>query len=151
MRHLKLHGAMGNMTSEDQDMARALYEAALDIDPDVIIMVLAATAQERAVRELGCNWAGEIFADRPYNDDATLLDRSQPGAVLKDPEFATARIVEMLKEGAIISQSGKRIETKIDTICLHGDEPSAVAMAKAVRAGLEAEGVQIRTMDGHKG
>lgn len=148
VRHIKLHGALSNMASEDQAMARAAYEAALDVNPDAIIMVLAATAQERAVRELGCKWAGEIFADRPYNDDATLVDRSKPGAVIHDADIATARIVEMVKEGAIICEGGKRIETRIDTICLHGDEPSAVALAKGVRKGLENAGVQIQKIGG---
>ena len=143
VRHLKLHGALSNMASVDPEMSKVCFQAALDIDPDIIIMVLAATAMEDVVRELGCNWAGEIFADRPYNDDATLVDRSLPGAVIRDAETAARRITEMLSEGAIIAESGKRIPTRIDTICLHGDEPSAVALAKAVRSRLEAGGVNI--------
>jgi len=150
VRHLKLHGALSNMASEDQALARAVYEAALSVDPEITIMVLAATAQERAVRELGCAWAGEIFADRPYNDDATLVDRSQLGAVIHDAARAAERVVAMLRAGAIIAESGKRIETRIDTVCLHGDEPSAVALAKAIRAGIEAEGIAVRMLDGHR-
>ena len=151
VRHLKLHGAFSNMTSEDQKMALAVYEAAVGVDPDIIIMVLAATAQERAVRELGCKWAGEIFADRPYNDDATLVDRLLPGAVIHDAEIATERVVNMVREGAIITQSGKRIETRIDTICLHGDEPTAVALALGVRSGLLAAGIEVKTFEGWQG
>ncbi len=151
VRHVKLHGALSNMTSEDQAMARATYEAVLSVNPDTILMVLAATAQERAVKELGCLWAGEIFADRPYNDDATLVDRSLPGSVIHDPDIATARIVDMVKESAIISESGKRIETRIDTICLHGDEPSALALANGVRTGLESAGIQIKKFAGARG
>lgn len=143
VRHLKLHGAMSNMASERPEMARALYEAVLALDPDVIIVVLAATVMEEVVRDLGCNWAGEIFADRAYEDDGRLVDRSKPGAVLHDAAVAVPRIVAMLKEGAIICDSGKRIPTRIDTICVHGDEPSAVEMARAVRAGLEADGVEV--------
>ncbi|MHC9235313.1 LamB/YcsF family protein [Pseudooceanicola sp. 502str34] len=143
VRHLKLHGALSNMCSEDADMARACYEAALKVQPDVVIMVLAATAMEDVVRDLGCNWAGEIFADRAYNDDSTLVARGQPGAVLHDPEAITARILEMLKAGAIITESGKHIPCRIDTICLHGDTQGAVDMARALRRGLEAEGVEI--------
>ncbi|MCV6595223.1 MAG: LamB/YcsF family protein, partial [Silicimonas sp.] len=67
VRHLKLHGALANMCSVDLDMARACYQGALDVDPDIIIMVLAVTKQEEAVRELDCKWVGEIFADRAYN------------------------------------------------------------------------------------
>lgn len=145
VRHLKLHGALSNMSSEDEDMARALYEAALSVDPDIRIMVLAATAQERVVKALGCNYAAEIFADRAYNDDATLVDRSQPGAVIHDADYAAKRMVQMVQAGAIITESGKHIPSRIDTICVHGDNAEAVALARAVKAGLIEAGVAVRT------
>lgn len=151
VRHLKLHGALANMSSVDADMARACYEAALEVDPDIIIMVLAATEMEKVVRELGCNWAGEIFADRAYNDDATLVDRSKPGAVIHDPAVAGPRILQMVQEGAIITESGKRIATNIDTICLHGDTPTAVALAGAVRNSLTGGGIEIAQFSGRRG
>jgi len=149
VRHVKLHGALGNMTSEDAHMARVCYDAALSVAPEAIIMVLAATAQEQAARELGCAWAGEIFADRAYNDDATLVDRSIPGAVIHDAAHAGPRITEMVKQGAIIAESGKRIETRIDTICLHGDTPTAVEIARSVRHNLEEAGVVVQMMSGN--
>lgn len=151
MRHLKLHGALSNMACVDHAMARACYEAALDVDPDIIIMVLAATAMEEVVRELGCNWCGEIFADRAYNDDGTLVDRSLPGAVIHDAELAGPRILQMVQEGAIITESGKRIPTAIDTICLHGDTAEAVELAKSVRGSLEGGGVQVAQFCGRQG
>lgn len=143
LRHVKLHGALSNMASEDAALARLCYEAALGVDPDLIVMVLAATAQEAVVREMGCAHAAEIFADRAYEDDATLVDRSRPGAVIHDAERAAARMVAMVKAGAIIAESGRRIPARIDTICLHGDTPEAVAMARAVRAALEGAGVTV--------
>ncbi len=149
VRHLKLHGAMSNMSSEDEQMAYDLYEAALSVDPDLIIMVLAATAHQRAVERLGCKWAGEIFADRAYNDDATLVDRSKPGAVIHDAELAGKRMVEMVQAGAIITESGKQIETRIDTICLHGDTAEAVQIAGSVRRNLEAAGITLAQFTGH--
>ena len=106
-------------------------------------MVLAATEQERAAKSLGCAVAHEIFADRAYEDDATLVDRRKPGAVIHDPARAAARMVEMVQEGAIIAESGRRIPTRIDTICLHGDTPEAVEIARAVRAALEGAGVEV--------
>ena len=148
LRHVKLHGALGNMTSEDEDMARACYEAALSVLPETTLVVLAATAQERAARSLGARFACEIFADRAYNDDATLVDRRKPGAVIHDAELAGKRMVEMVKAQAIITDSGKRIETPIDTICCHGDTPEAVEIAASVRRTLEAEGIAVRTFDG---
>ncbi|MGJ8596799.1 LamB/YcsF family protein [Sulfitobacter sp.] len=150
VRHLKLHGAVSNMASEDPVMARDLYEAALSVDPDLIIMILAATAQQEAVAELGCTWAGEIFADRAYNDDATLVDRSIDGAVIHDPKVAGARMVEMVKAGAIITNSGKHIPASIDTICLHGDTPTAVQIAQSVRAALEGADITVQKFEGRQ-
>ncbi len=143
VRHLKLHGALANMCSVDVDMARACYQGALDVDPDIIVMVLAVTKQEDAARELGCKWVGEIFADRAYNDDGTLVDRSLPGAVIHDADVAGPRILNMVREGAIITESGKRLETSIDTICLHGDGPTAVQIARSVRESLIGGGVEV--------
>lgn len=143
LRHLKLHGALANMAAEDEPMARVCYEAALRVQPDLVVMVLAATAQERAARALGCAVAREIFADRAYEDDATLVDRGKPGAVIHDPARAAARMVEMVRVGAIIAESGRRIPSKIDTICLHGDTAQAVAIARAVRSALEGAGVTV--------
>ena len=144
VRHLKLHGALSNMASVDAGLARTCYEAALEVQPDLIIMVLAATAMEEVVKDLGCAYAAEIFADRAYEDDATLVDRAKPGAVIHDPGRAAERMVEMVTEGAIIAESGKRIPTRIDTICLHGDTAEAVGIARAVRAALETAGIAVR-------
>ncbi|MFY0597491.1 MAG: LamB/YcsF family protein [Cognatishimia sp.] len=146
LRHLKLHGALANMCSEDEAMARACYEAALAVEPDLIIMVLAGTAQQRAAEALGCKMACEIFADRAYNDDATLVDRSLPGAVIHDADYAATRIADMVEAGAIIAESGHKIPTQIDTICLHGDTAGAINIAKSVRAELERRGVRIQPL-----
>lgn len=150
VRHLKLHGAMANMASEDEAMARDLYEAALSVAPDLIVMVLAATAQQAAVQSLGCRWAGEIFADRAYNDDATLVDRSLPSAVIHDAALAGQRMVDMVKAGAIITESGKQIPTRIDTICLHGDTAEAVQIAASVRQQLQSANITLKVFEGHR-
>lgn len=150
VRHLKLHGAMANMAAEDALMAQACYEGALAVDPDIIILVLAATAQQEAVHSLGCTWAAEIFADRAYNDDATLVDRRFPDAVIHDPVVAANRMVEMVTTGAIITASGHQIPSPIDTICLHGDTPEAIAIAKATRAALEQAGITVAQFQGRK-
>ena len=148
VRHLKLHGALSNMACKDADMARACFEAALDVAPDIIIMGLAATAMESVARDLGCAWAGEIFADRAYNSDGTLVDRRLPGAMIHDPAEAAANMVKMVQAGAILTGSGERLETRIDTICVHGDSAEAVALSGAVRDGLVAAGITLRAFDG---
>ena len=150
VRHLKLHGALANMASEDATLARAAYGAALEVDADVILLVLAGTAQERVARELGAAWAGEIFADRGYRADATLVPRGQPGAMVHDPAEAAARMVRFVTDGAIHANDGTRIPAACDSICLHGDGPEAVAIARAVRAALEAEGITLEPMRGRR-
>lgn len=151
VRHLKLHGALANMASEDEGLSEACYGAALEVAPEIIVMVLAATAQQRAVERLGCLWAGEIFADRAYNADATLVDRALPEAVIHDAEHAAARIVRMVQAGAILPETGDAIPAPVDTICLHGDGATALQIARAVRAGLEAAGITVARFDGRRG
>jgi len=151
VRHLKLHGALANMASEDADLARAAYAAALSVDPEIIVMVLAGTAQEAAARDLGARMACEIFADRAYTDDCTLVDRREPGAVIHDAAHAADRVLAMIRAGAIISESGAHIPTRIDTVCLHGDTPEAVAIARALRTALEAGSLRVARFDGIRG
>jgi UPF0271 protein len=150
VRHLKLHGALANMASEDAGMARACYTAALSVDPEIIVMVLAGTAQEVAARDLGARIACEIFADRAYEDDGRLVDRRKPGAVIHDAELAAKRILAMLDAEAIISESGKRLPARIDTICLHGDTVDAVGLARDLRAALTAAGVTLAPVTGQR-
>lgn len=148
IRHVKLHGALANMAAEDKALALTCYRAALSVVPDAIILVLAATAQESAAQALGCRAACEIFADRAYNDDATLVDRKRPGAVIEDPKTAAGRAIAMIEEGAIIAQSGRRIKTRIDTVCCHGDTANAINIARQTRQGIEAAGLTIRPFEG---
>lgn len=143
LRHVKLHGAMSNMAATDRMMALTCYRAALEVEDDLILMVQAATEMERAAVELGAAYAAEIFADRAYEEDGTLLDRSKPGAVLHDGAEAATRIAAMIAEQAIITASGKRIPSRIDTICVHGDTPGAVALARELRGALERGGVRV--------
>ena len=143
VRHLKLHGALANMASEEPEIARACYEAALRVDPRIVLVVLAATPMQQVAEELGATWAGEIFADRAYNEDATLVDRSQPGAVLHDTAEVGQRIEAMVRAGAIITASGKHLPCRIDTVCVHGDSPGAMAMARALRDHLTGAGIAV--------
>jgi len=99
---------------------------------------------ETVVQDLGCAWAGEIFADRAYNADATLVARGTPGAMISDPKIAADRILDMLDKGGIVAHTGEVIPCRIDTICLHGDGDAAVPMAQNLRAHLEAAGYAIR-------
>ncbi|MCB1332156.1 MAG: LamB/YcsF family protein [Roseivivax sp.] len=148
LRHLKLHGALANMAAEDEALARACFQAALAVAPDLVVIVIAGTAQQRAAQALGCRVACEIFADRAYTDDGLLMDRSQPGAVIHDPAVAAQRVLAMLRAGAIIAASGKHLPCAIDTVCVHGDTAEALYTARSIRALLEVQGITLRRFEG---
>ena len=148
VRHLKLHGALANMAAEDEALARACYQGALMVDPDIIIVVLVGTAQERAARELDARIAREIFADRAYTEDGLLMDRRLPGALLHDADEMAARTLAMLQAEAIITAQGIHLPARIDTICLHGDGPSAVIAARKLRDSLQETGVTLAQFEG---
>jgi 5-oxoprolinase (ATP-hydrolysing) subunit A len=150
VRHLKLHGALANMAAEDEPLARACYQGALAVDPDIILMVISGTAQARAARSLGARIAQEIFADRAYTDDGLLMDRSRAGAVIHDAAEVCARILAMLKEGAIITASGTRLPARIDTICLHGDTTGAVTLAQQLHRALAEANITLAPFAGRR-
>ena len=141
--HVKPHGALNNMAADNAEYAMAIGRAISTVDRDLIYVALSGSEMETAGRKLGLRVAREGFCDRLYDDDGNLTSRGIPGSVIKDPAVATKRVVDMVRNGEIISRNGKRIARTIDTLCVHGDEPTAIALASAVRAGLEAAGVEI--------
>ena len=141
--HLKAHGALGNMAAVDKDMALAIGRAIKVVDPDIIYVALAGSQMETAANELGLKLAREGFADRQYDDDGNLASRKLDGAVFKDPEIALKQVLRMVVRGEIVTRSGKIIQCKVDTICVHGDEPTSLAVAQFVRGGLEQADVKV--------
>ncbi len=141
--HVKIHGALSNMAAEDEAIAQAIARAIMAVDKGLAFLVPAVTKLETAGLARGLEVAREIFADRAYTDSGLLADRSCPGAVLHDAGEAAARVAAMVLEGAIITASGKRLATRIDSVCVHGDSPNAVAMARAVRTRLEQAGIAL--------
>lgn len=141
--HVKTHGSLGNMASVDPELARTVVQAVQAVDPGLILVVMPGNQLDIAGRAAGLRIANEVYADRAYDDDGNLVPRGQPGAVIHDAAEATSRVLEMLETQTIRSASGKRIPVRIDTICVHGDNPSAVAMAGDLRAAVEANGVRI--------
>jgi UPF0271 protein len=138
--HVKTHGALGNMCAEDLELALAVARAIRAVDATLTFIVMPGQATERAAERLGLRAVREIYADRTYQDDFNLTSRSEPGAVLHDADAAIRHVTRMLDEGALISTSGKRLRARIDSVCIHGDAPEAVSMARAVRQRLEAMG-----------
>jgi UPF0271 protein len=141
--YVKVHGALSNIAAEDEAIAQAIARAVKAVDARLAFLAPAGTKLETAGLAQGLVVAREIFADRAYTDAGLLVERSCPGAVLHDAKEAAERVLAMVLEGAIITVSGKRLATGIDSICVHGDSPNAVAMAKAVRAQLEKAGIAL--------
>lgn len=144
--HVKAHGALSNMAMVEDELALAIGRAVKGVDPKLLFLVMPGTALARAGEALGLNCAFEVFADRAYEDDATLVSRKKPGAMIEDADFAARRVVAMVTDGAVTSITGKRVPIQVDTVCVHGDSPHAVAMARAVRQALDQAGIAIRPL-----
>lgn len=141
--HVKTHGALGNACADDDALADAVARGIRAADPALAFMVMPGTATESAADRAGLRPIREIYADRTYGDTFNLTPRSQPGAVIHDADAALARVMSMVDEGRIVAVSGKTLPVEIDTVCVHGDTPGAVAMARALREGLEAAGWEV--------
>lgn len=142
--HVKTHGAMGNMSNDDDGMAMAVGRAIKAVDPALVYVVMPGLSTERAAEKLGLPMAREVFADRTYDDSGNLTSRKVEGAVIHDAAMAAQRVLRMVEDQEVVTVTGKRLKVKIDTICVHGDNPAAVAMAQTVRDTLEAAGIAIR-------
>ncbi|MDQ0664471.1 UPF0271 protein [Arthrobacter ulcerisalmonis] len=140
--HLAPHGRLGNLVATRPDYADAVADAALRVDPDLIVLAqdgeLADAAAERGLRV-----AIVGIADRAYEDDGTLVPRTKPGAVIHDPDVIVERTVRMVREGLIQAVSGRDLPIKADTVLLHGDNPGAVELARLIKTELVAAGVAI--------
>ncbi len=141
--HVKPHGALSNLAMADAGLAAAIARASRAVDPDLAFLAVAGTALERAGEAAGLRTVREIYADRGYTDAGHLAPRSALGAVLHDVAEAAARAVRMVADGAVTSLGGRRVPVGIDSICVHGDTPGAVAMARAVRDALTTAGVVV--------
>jgi UPF0271 protein len=144
--HLKAHGALSNVAAEDEDAAMAIGRAIQAVDRDIIYVALADSCMETAGRRLGLQVAREGFCDRSYEDDGNLTPRNLPGAVHTDPEVVARQVLRIAVDGEVMTRSGKVISQRVHTLCVHGDEPTGVATAKAARKALEAAGVKVVTL-----
>jgi 5-oxoprolinase (ATP-hydrolysing) subunit A len=146
IRHVKTHGALGNIAAEDRDLAEAVARAIRTIDPNLIFVVMPGQETERAGEKFGLPLAREIYADRAYADNGNLMSRRLEGALIHDAEVAAEHAIRMIEDRAIICHSGKRLPTVIDSVCVHGDTPGAVAMAQRLRERLLAAGFSLAPM-----
>ncbi|AEH25378.1 LamB/YcsF family protein [Pyrococcus yayanosii] len=146
LQHVKPHGALYNALVREEELARAVIEGIADFDRKLIFVTLANSPPAELAEEMGVRVAHEAFADRAYNPDGTLVPRGKPGAVIEDPTEVVQRAVSMVKDGGVRAINGEWIDLRVDTICLHGDNPHAVEIARAVRRALEEEGVRVVPM-----
>ncbi|HET9872314.1 MAG TPA: 5-oxoprolinase subunit PxpA [Propionibacteriaceae bacterium] len=144
VRYVKPHGALYNTAVHDEVQAAAVVEAVRLYDASLPVMGLPGSVLVALAKRAGLRTVSEAFADRGYTPQATLVPRTQPGALLKDRQQVAERMVRMVQTGLVSAVDGSEVAVRADSICVHGDTPGAVEMAVAVREALAAAGVEIR-------
>ena len=145
IRYVKPHGALYNTIVRHEVHAKAVIDAVRTFDKDLPVLLLPGAVALDVARDAGLRGVTEAFADRNYNPDGTLVSRREANAVIHDADQVTANMVRLATQGTITSVDGTEIPMSAESICVHGDTPGAVAMARAVRAGLENAGVTIQS------
>ena len=146
LQHVKPHGAMYNQAASNYKMAFSIAKAIAELNTDLIYMGLANSEMEKAALDIGIPFASEVFADRAYTNEGHLVPRSQEGAVIHDDEFCKKRTLNMVKDGEVVSIDNNLIRIKADTICIHGDNPAALAMAKSIYEHFKLNQVEIKSL-----
>lgn len=141
--HVKAHGALANLAAREDEVADAVARATATVDDRLVLLAIAGTALERAADRAGLAVAREGFADRAYTPDGQLAPRSEPGAVLDDAEEAAGRAVAMAEGRGLPLLNGDWLAQEVDSVCVHGDTPGAVAMARRTRTALQDAGFEI--------
>lgn len=143
IQHVKPHGAMYNMAVNDKNLSIAIAEAIYEVDKEIILMGLANSEIIKSGKTIGLKVCNEVFADRAYNPDGTLVSRKLKGAVIHDVDLAISRVIRIVKEGRVTAINGEDIEIEAQSICVHGDNPEAIDFVKKIRLKLEEEGIRV--------
>jgi len=141
--HVKPHGALYNQSETDIALAAAIVAAVREFDPSLPFVGRGGSAMEQAARSTGHPFTAEAFTDRRYRADGTLLPRSEPGAVLTDPEEVARQVRGLVTEGEVLAGDGSRAAVSFGTLCVHGDTPGATTLARRIRQELESLGVSV--------
>src|SRR3954468_11432291 len=141
LHHIKCHGALYNMAANDEGLSDAMVRAAKDLG--AMLYVLSRSRNFDIARKAGMPVCGEVFADRGYTDEGTLAPRDKPGGMIEDAASAVKQALAMVEEGYVTSLSGKRLAVTADTLCIHGDQPGAVAFAKQIRKAFADRGITV--------
>ncbi len=143
IQHVKPHGALYNMAAADYALSKAICEGIRYFDSNLIVLALSGGQMAKAAMDLGLPVALEVFADRGYEEDGSLVNRKKPGAMVTDEEEAVNRVVRMIKEKKVTAVTGKDIPIQADSVCVHGDGAKALEFVKGLRSTLTAEGITI--------
>jgi 5-oxoprolinase (ATP-hydrolysing) subunit A len=146
MQHVKPHGALYNHANRSPELAAGIAAAIASYDPGLLLVCQHGTELARAGEAAGLTMAYEGFADRAYNRDGSLVSRAIPGSVHHDPRRATEQALRMVTDGTVVALDGTVVDVRVDTLCVHGDNPEAVELVRAVREGLVAAGVTLRSL-----
>lgn len=143
MNHVKPHGAMYNMAAKDVNLATSIAEGIAEVDSSLILLGLSGSQLISAAKQVGLKTAAEVFADRAYEEDGSLVARTKPGAVITNEDEVIERVIRMIKSGCVKSITGKEIPIQPDSICVHGDNPKALNFVKMIRERLLSENIKI--------
>jgi UPF0271 protein len=146
LQHVKAHGALFHMAARDPGLAAALARAIASYDRSLIVFAPPGSAMADAAKSLGLRVAREVFADRAYGPDGQLVSRQESGAVLDEAQAVVDRAIGVVTEQAVTAADGSRLHLECDTICVHGDTPASDRLAAAIRTGLEASGVVVKSV-----
>lgn len=143
LHHVKPHGALYNMAGRDRELADAIARAVQSAAPGAVLLALSGSEMVRAAQAIGLPVASEVFADRGYRPDGSLVPRGTPGAMIEDEDEAITRVIRMVKEGKVRACDGTDIAIRADSVCVHGDGPKALAFVRKISAALKASGVEL--------
>lgn len=146
MNHVKPHGAMYNMAAKDSKLALAIAEGIAEVDDSLILLGLSGSEMLEAAKKVGLKSAAEVFADRNYEEDGSLVARTKPDAIIADENEGIERVIKMIKFHKVKAVTGKEIEICPDSICVHGDNPKALNFVKIIRERLLSENIKIETL-----
>ncbi len=146
LQHVKPHGALYNIAAQNEELGRAVAEAVREFDRDLILVGLAGSKLLKVAQKMRLKVASEVFADRAYNSDGSLVSRRLPHALITDQKAAVSRVIQMVMEGRVISVDGEPVEVKVDTICLHGDSLQALQLARTLRERMKEAGISVVPM-----
>lgn len=143
MQHIKPHGELNNMADNDNELATAIVDAVLTVKPNLPIFVKPNTQLHKVAKEKGLPFIKELFVDRAYNKDLTLVSRKNEGALITDPQIAADRVVKMIKEGKITTITGEEVAVEGETFCVHGDTPTQLNLIRLLRQKLEENNITV--------